>query len=583
MDLPNRTDFSSGSKSTGSNELSFEASLQAARTGAGNIDRSSSDVPSRNQRSDPSSQRDNLVSDAGESARCRTQPTEQVSESTENPSTKSGHSNDDFDRDAIVTDGKTATDRDDNADTKRVAGVITDEVSRTLTAAPDPLTTAQAIAYANITRTDEPVSQSVSPDRTVNQKSIAATNSIVVPRTTRTVQSTVIQGKRLDAAGGETELPASSIAAAPPTKGLSIHPDSAQPAVRPAPAPSQPVIAIEQLSVTHAVSARPEETSLSEFIRIDPKGAQIAVLPRTGGPATEAIRNSGAGPIVNSTLTDPSLPPSGTAVVVDADESALVLHQGLALAASTTAIPLVAVRVAAGPAGTERDLTVEQDTPASASGTVPSALNLPRAVAAEGESNTSGRDHSNREDAPREEAPAQQVSPTGTPHSVRTDTAAAVTPTIPQNAAASVDRAHLVQQLTRHIESVQAANGRGEISLNLTPEHLGALRLTIVRDAGNVSARIVVETAQAHQAVDSAREHLRTALENRGLTLESLDVSLNRNPDAGGQFDRRQDAGSTYAQSRFPGVGAPQAAQQAIVPILTEVRHTSRDRLDTRA
>jgi len=96
---------------------------------------------------------------------------------------------------------------------------------------------------------------------------------------------------------------------------------------------------------------------------------------------------------------------------------------------------------------------------------------------------------------------------------------------------------------------MRLSGGRGEMTLSLTPEHLGALRLTITSDAHGVAARIVVQTAQAHHAVEGAKEQLRSALENRGLTLNSLDVTLNNSgADGSGAFARQQENAQTMAE-----------------------------------
>jgi flagellar hook-length control protein FliK len=89
---------------------------------------------------------------------------------------------------------------------------------------------------------------------------------------------------------------------------------------------------------------------------------------------------------------------------------------------------------------------------------------------------------------------------------------------------------------------MRVADGRSEMTLRINPEHLGALRLTVTSDQNGVAARIVVETSQAHHAVESARDQLRSALEHRGLSLTSLDVSLHHGGSGDTAFARQQQA-----------------------------------------
>lgn len=86
------------------------------------------------------------------------------------------------------------------------------------------------------------------------------------------------------------------------------------------------------------------------------------------------------------------------------------------------------------------------------------------------------------------------------------------------------ERMRLVEQVRKRIDALQVTNGRHEVTLRLSPEHLGDLRLTIVADRGQIAARFLAETAQARQAMSEGREQLRAALEQKGYTLHSLEI-----------------------------------------------------------
>jgi flagellar hook-length control protein FliK len=109
-------------------------------------------------------------------------------------------------------------------------------------------------------------------------------------------------------------------------------------------------------------------------------------------------------------------------------------------------------------------------------------------------------------------------------------------------------RVQVVEQLTQKLDTMRLINGRQEATIHLRPEHLGDIRLTVVANGQDVSARIVAETVAARDAVQEGREQLRGSLEQRGYTLQGLDVSLGNNshqrfmpfdqPEAASRFAR---------------------------------------------
>jgi hypothetical protein len=88
------------------------------------------------------------------------------------------------------------------------------------------------------------------------------------------------------------------------------------------------------------------------------------------------------------------------------------------------------------------------------------------------------------------------------------------------------ERARVVEQVTRKLDVMRLANGRHETTVHLRPDHLGDLRLTVIADRHDVVTRVVAETAAARDAVMEGREQLRASLEQKGYSLQGLDVSL---------------------------------------------------------
>jgi flagellar hook-length control protein FliK len=130
------------------------------------------------------------------------------------------------------------------------------------------------------------------------------------------------------------------------------------------------------------------------------------------------------------------------------------------------------------------------------------------------------------------------------------------------SSATTSDQSQLIAQVTRHIETMRLRNGQGEITVKLSPDQLGSVRLTVTNHADGVTARIVTETAQAQHAMANAGQQLHSALEARGLKLTAFDVSLgNGATDAGasnysGLRDTAQDqATRAFSSQRNSGRG----------------------------
>lgn len=146
---------------------------------------------------------------------------------------------------------------------------------------------------------------------------------------------------------------------------------------------------------------------------------------------------------------------------------------------------------------------------------------------------------------------------------------------------ADPERARVVEQVTQKIETLRLSHGRQEITLHLHPEHLGELRLTVVADRESVTARIVADTPFVRQAMEESREHLRAALEQKGFTLQGLDVALNQ-----GGGERRfapflPETGSPSPRGSHPTADA--AAEPAPVSAMLRAPGRQNGRLDYQA
>lgn len=236
------------------------------------------------------------------------------------------------------------------------------------------------------------------------------------------------------------------------------------------------------------------------------------------------------------------------------------------------------------PAGGDKGASSPSSLPGVKAELVPTPAGLAQAP-----DNGEGGRNESHEDAREGSGQGREVA-TATPgfepalHSLGADRApaSATPPVFP--ASTGIDRAHLAQQLSRHIESMRLSSGNGEMTLRLSPEHLGGLHLSIASSANGVAARIVVETTQAQQAVEGARDQLRTALENRGLSLASLDVSLNQGGAGNNAFAERRQFEEVRAlrPPRAESGGLSPLAPAVVVPTAVQGSR-SRARLDYHA
>lgn len=91
------------------------------------------------------------------------------------------------------------------------------------------------------------------------------------------------------------------------------------------------------------------------------------------------------------------------------------------------------------------------------------------------------------------------------------------------------ESAQLSAQVSRGLASVLRRGG-GTTLIRLQPEALGAVRVHLNLSDANVQARVEATTAQARDLLLQDMQALRTALEQRGLRVEQLEVVLSQTP-----------------------------------------------------
>lgn len=118
-----------------------------------------------------------------------------------------------------------------------------------------------------------------------------------------------------------------------------------------------------------------------------------------------------------------------------------------------------------------------------------------------------------------------------------------------------MDKAEVIDQVTKHLENMRLLSGKGEMAFHLRPDHLGDIHIRVTSNSEGVIAHILTENHPVQQALEEAKERLRQSLEQRGLNLIRFDVTL-----AQGGMPERQFASSnsqTPSQNRTPGRVTP--------------------------
>lgn len=84
----------------------------------------------------------------------------------------------------------------------------------------------------------------------------------------------------------------------------------------------------------------------------------------------------------------------------------------------------------------------------------------------------------------------------------------------------------VVQQVARQIETMTSHRRTSSVTLQLEPEHLGRLRVTISVSEGAIHTHIVADNHAVRQMLESNSGLLQQALQERGLQLGALQVSV---------------------------------------------------------
>ena len=137
-----------------------------------------------------------------------------------------------------------------------------------------------------------------------------------------------------------------------------------------------------------------------------------------------------------------------------------------------------------------------------------------------------------------------QAGQTGT---LRGSEQATQTATLRLPSGAEVPHSHIVNQVTDHF-SVNRNLESGSVVLRLHPAELGELRMEIKVEQDNIKAHITTHNPQVQDILDRNIPRLREILEQQGMNLEHIQVSVAADDGGSGQFFQEQ-----FAQQQFSG------------------------------
>lgn len=97
---------------------------------------------------------------------------------------------------------------------------------------------------------------------------------------------------------------------------------------------------------------------------------------------------------------------------------------------------------------------------------------------------------------------------------------------------------------------IEALLKKGEIKIQLQPEHLGNLRIRLMTTPTEVNARLETSSEDARRAVEHSLPQLRESFERAGLRLNSIEVSVNDDRDSRRQSAFQQEWHGRNSESR---------------------------------
>ncbi len=133
------------------------------------------------------------------------------------------------------------------------------------------------------------------------------------------------------------------------------------------------------------------------------------------------------------------------------------------------------------------------------------------------------------------------------------------------------ERASIMAQVQRGLASLLRSSN-GDMTLKLTPSHLGSVQINIKRDGDRITLRMTASTAEARDLLNAGGKDLMQALQAKGVKVENLQIDLQQ-PDAPAQdgasagFGGERDA--SHGQNNTGGRSPSQPRGDGVIPLET--------------
>ena len=100
------------------------------------------------------------------------------------------------------------------------------------------------------------------------------------------------------------------------------------------------------------------------------------------------------------------------------------------------------------------------------------------------------------------------------------------------------------------------------LELQLNPEHLGRVHLTITEKEGMMTAQFTTQTEVAKEAIESQMSMLRESLQNQGIKVEAMEVTVS-NFSFDQERENRQRENSEGSKRRRQSTFSPESSSEA--------------------
>ncbi|MFG0298173.1 MAG: flagellar hook-length control protein FliK [Phycisphaerales bacterium JB047] len=130
-------------------------------------------------------------------------------------------------------------------------------------------------------------------------------------------------------------------------------------------------------------------------------------------------------------------------------------------------------------------------------------------------------------------------------------------------------RASILSQVQRGLAQMMRS-GKGDMTIKLTPGHLGELRVQMKQDGDRVSLRLTASNDQARELLTNGSKELVHTLQSKGITVERVQIDVqvpDSNDASSGASDFSDSTSADHGQSDQSGAQTPNGETDEVVPI----------------